>query len=220
MRPPFTYAPPTAPIAVLYRDDDLLFVDKPAGLLSVPGRLLEHRDCLLTRLQGDDPAVLLVHRLDMDTSGVMVFARTPAAQKTLNWQFEQRSTRKTYLAEVTGHPACNSGTVTAPLMRDWPNRPLQKIDAAGKPSQTDWRVIRRAAETSFVELTPITGRSHQLRVHMAGIGHAIVGDLFYADAAVAGLSDRLHLHAAELTCVHPETQQPLTVTAPCDFIAP
>lgn len=220
MRAPFLYSPPMGPIVVLHRDKDLLFVDKPAGLLSVPGRLAEHRDCLLTRLQAEDPAVLLVHRLDMDTSGVMVFARTPAAQRALNWQFEQRSIHKSYLAEVTGHPGCDSGTISAPLMRDWPNRPLQKIDLAGKPSHTDWRVIRRAALTCFVALTPITGRSHQLRVHLAGIGHAIVGDLFYADAVVAGLSDRLHLHAAELTCLHPETQQPFTVTAPCDFIAP
>ena len=220
MRAPFTYAPPMGPIPVLYRDADLLFVDKPAGLLSVPGRLLEHRDCLLTRLQVEDPAVLLVHRLDMDTSGVMVFARSPAAQRALNWQFEQRTIRKTYLAEVAGHPACTSGTITAPLMRDWPNRPLQKIDAAGKPSHTDWRVIRRDANTSFVELSPITGRSHQLRVHMAGIGHAIVGDLFYADAAVAGLSDRLHLHAWELTCLRPDTGKPFSVNAPCDFIQP
>ncbi len=217
MKPPFLYLPPTDPVTVLYRDDDLLFVDKPAGLLSVPGRLPEHKDSLLNRLLSDDPEVRLVHRLDMDTSGVMVFARTAAAQRVLNRQFETRQAAKTYIAEIAGHPQEDSGTVDAPLMKDWPNRPLQKIDPAGKPSRTDWRVLRRLAHTTLVELTPLTGRSHQLRLHMAFMGHAIVGDRFYAAPDLAESSPRLHLHAFQLTCDLPGSGAAYTATAPCTF---
>ncbi|WP_069301218.1 pseudouridine synthase [Neptunicoccus sediminis] len=217
MKPPFLYLPPTDPVTVLYRDDDLLFVDKPAGLLSVPGRLPEHKDSLLNRLQADDPEVRLVHRLDMDTSGVMVFARTAAAQRALNRHFETRQAAKTYIAEIAGHPKAEFGTIDAPLMKDWPNRPLQKIDPAGKPSRTDWRVLRRLDRTTLVELTPLTGRSHQLRLHMAHMGHAIVGDRFYAVPDLAESSPRLHLHASLLTCDLPSSGTPYTATAPCTF---
>lgn len=217
MKPPFQYMPPTDPVQVLYRDDDLLFVDKPAGLLSVPGRLPEHKDSLLSRLQAYDSEVRLVHRLDMDTSGVMVFARTAAAQRALNWQFETRSAAKTYIAEISGHPQTEGGTVDAPLMKDWPNRPLQKIDPSGKPSRTDWRVLRRLAQTTLVELTPLTGRSHQLRLHMVHMGHAIVGDRFYAAPGVAESSPRLHLHAYQLTCKLPTSGAAYTAEAPCAF---
>jgi len=216
MRGPFVYAPPSGTIPVLHETEDVLFVDKPSGLLSVPGRLPEHQDSLLNRLEATNANIRLVHRLDMDTSGVMVFAKTAQAQRELNWQFERRSAVKTYLAEVTGHIAA-SGTVDLPLMRDWPNRPLQKVDPEGKPSQTDWRVLAHKDNSSLVELTPKTGRSHQLRVHMAAIGHAILGDVFYASKAVAAQADRLMLHASTLTLTLPDEDAPRQIIAPCEF---
>lgn len=217
MRKPFTYNPPTTPIAVLYETEEVLFVDKPAGLLSVPGRLDEHKDSLLTRLETANPNIRLIHRLDMDTSGVMVFAKTDAAQRWINRQFEQRLVTKTYLAEVSGQIA-DTGTVDLPMMADWPNRPLQKVDASGKPSITHWRVLQRRADRCIVELTPETGRSHQLRVHMAAEGHTILGDVFYARAAVVAQSDRLMLHASRLCLTLPGEEKPICVTAPsADF---
>lgn len=212
MRPPFTYNPPHDPIVVLHETDTVLFVDKPAGLLSVPGRLDEHKDSLLSRLEAQNSDIRLIHRLDMDTSGVMVFAKTDQAQRELNWQFERRQVRKSYLAEVAGQIA-DAGTVDLPLMRDWPNRPLQKVDAAGKPSVTHWRVLERRDHTSIVELTPETGRSHQLRVHMAAEGHAILGDTFYASEQVAAQADRLMLHAHRLCLTLPNKDAELCVTA-------
>jgi tRNA pseudouridine32 synthase/23S rRNA pseudouridine746 synthase len=218
MRQPFKYSPPTEPICVLHETDEVLFVDKPAGLLSVPGRLAEHKDSLLERLEAENPNIRLVHRLDMDTSGVMVFAKTDQAQRELNWQFERRDVRKTYLAEVIGQMA-ETGTVDKPLMRDWPNRPLQKVDEAGKPSVTHWRVLERRSNNSIVELTPETGRSHQLRVHMAEEGHAIIGDVFYATKAIADMSDRLLLHAYSLELALPNSASRTKIVAPCAFFA-
>ena len=217
MRLPFVYSPPSCPISVLYETDTVLFMDKPAGLLSVPGRLENHKDCLLTRLEAQNSNIRLIHRLDMDTSGVMVFAKTDQAQRELNWQFERRGVQKTYLAEVTGQ-ILDSGTVDLPLMRDWPNRPLQKVDDAGKPSVTHWRVLARKTESCVVELTPETGRSHQLRVHMAAVGHAMLGDVFYATPKVAMQSDRLMLHAHRLCLTLPGDDVQTCITAPCaDF---
>ncbi|MFQ5624312.1 MAG: RluA family pseudouridine synthase, partial [Paracoccaceae bacterium] len=176
----FVYDPPAGPLAVLYRDDDLLVLDKPAGLLSVPGKAAEHRDCLENRARAAFPDTLLVHRLDMDTSGVMVFALNRAAQRHLGLQFERRHVRKTYLARVWGDVTGDSGTVDLPLKNDWPNRPRQTVSEDGRMARTDWRVIAREEEETRVELTPLTGRSHQLRVHMAALGHPILGDRFYA----------------------------------------
>ncbi|MDB4558645.1 RluA family pseudouridine synthase [Amylibacter sp.] len=218
MRPPFIYNPPTDPIPVLFETEELIFVNKPSGLLSVPGRLPEHQDNLLGRLQGINDEIRLIHRLDMDTSGVMVFAKTTQAQKEMNWQFERRSVKKIYLAEVSGQIA-QSGTVNLPLMRDWPNRPLQKVDDNGKPSVTHWRVLERKGDSSIVELTPETGRSHQLRVHMAAVGHAILGDLFYADKDVANQSNRLLLHAYSLKMALPNQSEPVCIAANCEFFS-
>ena len=216
MRPPFVYSPPTYPISVLHETDRVLFVDKPAGLLSVPGRLEEHKDCLLTRLEAQNSNIRLIHRLDMDTSGVMVFAKTDQAQRELNWQFERRHVQKTYLAEVTGQ-IVESGTVDLPLIRDWPNRPLQKVDDKGKLSVTHWRVLARKTESCVVALTPETGRTHQLRVHMAAVGHAILGDVFYATPKVAAQSDRLMLHAQRLCLTLPDDDVQTCITAPCEY---
>jgi len=216
MHPPFVYSPPTYPISVLHETDRVLFVDKPAGLLSVPGRLEEHKDCLLTRLEAQNSNIRLIHRLDMDTSGVMVFAKTDQAQRELNWQFERRHVQKTYFAEVTGQ-IVESGTVDLPLIRDWPNRPLQKVDDKGKLSVTHWRVLARKTESCVVALTPETGRTHQLRVHMAAVGHAILGDVFYATPKVAAQSDRLMLHAQRLCLTLPDDDVQTCITAPCEY---
>jgi len=159
----FTYAPPSDALKILYKDDDIIVVDKPAGLLSVPGRELP--DCLQSRLLALYPDSLLVHRLDMATSGVMVFARNKTAQRHLGLQFERRHTSKTYIARVDGNIAGETGRINLPLIADWPNRPRQMVSwERGKPSITDWEVIAREEAATRLALHPVTGRSHQLRV--------------------------------------------------------
>lgn len=202
---PLIYTPPQVPLQVIHQDADLLVLDKPSGLLSVPGKAAVHQDCLELRVRAQYPEALLVHRLDMDTSGVMVFARTKAAQRHLGLQFERRKTEKTYLARVDGALAEDTGRIDLPLIVDWPNRPLQMVDHhRGKPARTDWRVLAREASATRVELRPLTGRSHQLRVHMQAIGHPILGDRFYGSAAVIAAADRLQLHALSLEIHHPD----------------
>jgi tRNA pseudouridine32 synthase/23S rRNA pseudouridine746 synthase len=196
----FDYRPPPGDPVVLYRDDVMIVVDKPAGLLSVPGKLEGRQDCLLSRLVAADPRVLLVHRLDCDTSGVMVFARTKAAQGDLSQQFEKRVAEKTYVARVAGEMSGEAGTVDLPIGVDWPNRPRQMVDPVhGRAAVTDWRVIGRTPGETRVRLTPHTGRSHQLRVHMLALGHPILGDPIYAEDA----APRLMLHAETLGLRHP-----------------
>ena len=198
------YDPPNDPLVVLHEDAQLLVLDKPAGLLSVPGRGEHLADCLLRRAQAAFPGSLLVHRLDRDTSGVMVFALTPAAQRHLGLQFENRQVRKTYVARVWGRLEPREGTVEAPLIVDWPNRPRQKICLeTGRPAVTDWKVQSHEEAATRVRLFPQTGRSHQLRVHMQSIGHPILGDPFYAEGA-AREAPRLMLHAHELRLRHPD----------------
>lgn len=213
----FVYAPPdTAPV-ILHADDDIVVVDKPAGLLSVPGRGPERADCLIERLRGVFPGVLLVHRLDLDTSGVIVFALTRAAQAHLGRQFESRRTSKRYQALVAGHPAERKGRVDLPLTVDWPNRPRQMVcHKTGRPAQTDWRVIRPEGVNTRVRLSPVTGRSHQLRVHMLAIGHPILGDPLYATGEAADWP-RLMLHAEELRLNHPNSGTSVAFRAPVPF---
>ncbi len=200
----FIYAPSDDPIEIIHEDEALLIVNKPSGLLSVPGRLEEHKDSLETRLRDIYPETLLVHRLDVPTSGVMVFARTKAAQRHIGMQFEKRQTRKTYVARVWGKMTEDDGHIDLPLIVDWPNKPRQKVcHETGKPSQTDWVVLEREADATRVRLHPTTGRTHQLRVHMMAIGHSILGDRFYADDAALMAADRLQLHAEELVLRHP-----------------
>lgn len=211
------YTPPQTPLAILHRDHELLAVDKPSGLLSVPGKGAHLADCLLSRVQAAFPEALLVHRLDRDTSGVMVFALSRHAQRHLGLQFEKRQARKIYLAEVAGEVAESKGTVDLPLIVDWPNRPLQKVDfETGKPAVTDWKLLRRGTQRSRMRLMPKTGRSHQLRVHMREIGHPILGDPFYAPETL-GLEDRLMLHAHQLRLRHPDGGRGVNLTAPCPF---
>ena len=211
------YAPPDTPLSVIHADHQLLIVDKPTGLLSVPGKGAHLADCLLSRVQNAYPEALLVHRLDRDTSGVMVFALTPQAQRHLGLQFEKRQTRKTYLARVWGRLEPKTGTVDLPLIVDWPNRPLQMVDHEnGKPAQTDWRVARYEENATRVRLMPLTGRSHQLRVHMREIGHPILGDAFYATGAARDFP-RLMLHSESLRLRHPDGGISMTFKAKAPF---
>ncbi len=198
------YAPPTDPLKIIHQDHELLVVDKPAGLLSVPGKGEHLSDCLLARAQAVFPDALLVHRLDRDTSGVMIFAMSRHAQRHLGLQFERRQVKKAYVARVWEQVAEKTGTVDLPLIVDWPNRPLQHVNfETGKPAQTDWRVMRYEEGTTRVRLFPHTGRSHQLRVHMKEIGHPILGDPFYAEGAARGFP-RMMLHAESLRLRHPD----------------
>ena len=212
-----TYAPPQDPLVVLHDDHQVLLVDKPSGLLSVPGKGEHLADCLLARVQAVFPQALLVHRLDRDTSGVMIFALTPHAQRHLGLQFERRHVRKTYVARLWGEMTDKTGTVDLPLIVDWPNRPLQHVDHEnGKPAVTDYRVLRADGGESRVRLYPQTGRSHQLRVHMKEIGHPILGDPFYATGPARDYP-RLMLHSETLQFRHPDGGKGMRVSAKVPF---
>lgn len=211
------YNPPQDPLRILHEDQALLVVDKPSGLLSVPGKGSHLADCLIARVQAAFPDALLVHRLDRDTSGVMVFALTPHAQRHLGLQFEKRQTKKTYVAIVSGHVSERTGVVDLPLIVDWPNRPLQMVDFEnGKQAITEWRMARTEGTNTRMRLYPKTGRSHQLRVHMKEIGHPILGDPFYASGAALD-APRLMLHAEELRLRHPEGGKGMRFRAPAPF---
>ena len=211
------YTPPDTPLEIIHEDHEIVVVDKPAGLLSVPGKGAHLADCLLARIQAAFPQALLVHRLDRDTSGVMVFAQTPHAQRALSMQFEQRRTKKTYVARVAGHLQPKTGTVDLPLIVDWPNRPRQMVcHETGKSAVTDWRVMKYAEGETRVKLMPRTGRSHQLRVHMQSLGHVILGDPLYASGAAADYP-RMMLHSLELRINHPESGRGMTFRAKAPF---
>ncbi|MGR3366324.1 MAG: RluA family pseudouridine synthase [Sagittula sp.] len=211
------YSPPSGDIVVLHEDSDLLVVDKPAGLLSVPGKGEDLADCLLSRLEAAFPTVRLVHRLDRDTSGVMVFGLTAHAQRHLGAQFEARKTKKTYVARVAGRLEPKSGEVDLPLIVDWPNRPRQMVcHETGKPALTGWKVMKASDTESRVRLFPYTGRSHQLRVHMLALGHPILGDELYAPETAAQYP-RMMLHAEELRLSHPESGKGMTFRQPAPF---
>ena len=186
---------------LLHADAALLVAVKPAGLLSVPGRGPDKQDCLSVRLQSLFPDALIVHRLDMATSGLMLFARGPAMQRRLSMMFQGREIEKRYVAVCTGRLHEDVGEIDLPLAPDWPNRPLQRVSMQeGKPSLTRYRVLEKDEARSRVELEPVTGRSHQLRLHLASIGHPILGDALYGDAHSA---PRLLLHASRLHFAHP-----------------
>jgi len=205
---------------LLHADNRLLVVNKPSGLLSVPGRGIDKQDCLITRVQVDYPDALIVHRLDFDTSGLLVMARGKAMHRGLSILFQERLVDKRYLAVVAGELVPECGEVCLPLIVDWPNRPRHKVDfATGKPSLTRYRVLSRdAAECcTRVELTPETGRTHQLRLHMQALGHPILGDSLYADAASLAKADRLLLHAQYLAFAHPESGEALRFNCPAPF---
>ena len=213
------------PLQILHADSGLLVLNKPAGLLSVPGRGEDKQDCLSRRVQIQFPDALIVHRLDMATSGVMLMARSLDMQRALSRLFERREVDKRYVAVVHGEmqPADEEngwGLIDLPIAVDWPRRPLRIIDAAhGKPSQTRWRSLAfdSATNSTRVELEPVTGRSHQLRVHLQALGHPILGDALYAPEAVRTQAPRLLLHACALRLTHPESGELMRFESPADF---
>jgi len=212
--------PPHAPrdrgFELIYQDSSLLVANKPAGLLAVPGRGADKQDCLVARVQAEFPDALTVHRLDMATSGLILFARGAEMQSRLSLLFQQRLIEKRYIALVAGKLAPGAGEIALPLIADWPNRPRQKVDHdIGKPSLTRYRLVDYDpdSDTSHVELEPVTGRTHQLRVHLAASGHAIVGDALYHGRP----AERLMLHACLLSFAHPLAGQPLILTSDPPF---
>jgi len=193
-------------IEILYADETLLVVNKPSGLLSVPGRGPEKQDCVEKRVRQTHPTARIVHRLDCATSGLMVMGQTADAHRELSRQFHDREVRKAYIALVYGQVEADSGEVHLPLMTDWPNRPKQMVSEDGKRAHTNYKVLSREQDYTRVHLTPVTGRSHQLRVHMLSIGHVILGDNLYAEGAARDHA-RLMLHAWQLGFTHPETKE-------------
>ena len=212
----FEYNPPSSPLSILSETQDYLIVDKPAGLLSVPGK--QFPDCMETRLKEHAPEALTIHRLDMATSGLMVFAKNKAAQRHLGLQFEKRQTQKTYIADIATESWAKSGRVNLPIWTDWPNRPKQMIDFEnGRRAVTDWTLITSHNGQSRISLHPITGRSHQLRLHMACLGHPLIGDRLYAPDAIFERSTRLHLHAMTLRFREPTGGAWVEFTTECPF---
>ena len=220
--PDFIYQPPMSPyLDIIYQDNDIVVLNKPSGLLTVPGRLPEHQDCLQNRVLKVLPTATVVHRLDMATSGIILMALNKPAHVAISRQFEKRLTQKSYIARVFGKVENAQGSVDQPLICDWPNRPKQKVDhEQGKAALTHYKVLSYRENkdnqiTTLLELTPITGRSHQLRVHMLFIGHPIIGDRLYAHEQALNCSNRLQLHAKMLQIAHPVTEKTLAFTKAC-----
>lgn len=212
--------PPDRGLAPVYLDEHLLVVDKPAGLLTVPGRGEHLQDCLIHRVQRHLPEALIVHRLDMATSGLVLLARGAALQRVLSGLFMQRQVDKRYVAWVHGLVTEDEGLIDLPLITDWPRRPLQKVDPDhGKPSQTRYRVLMRdtVLGRSRLDLEPLTGRSHQLRVHCLAMGHPILGDPLYGTLASRQACERLMLHATALSLLHPVSGDRLDLSSVSPF---
>ena len=203
---------------IIYRDERLIVLDKPTGLLAVPGRGPELQDCLSTRVQREFPTALVVHRLDRDTSGLILLALDLDAQRSLGRQFEERQVDKTYVAVVSGSPQDDSGVIDLPMRKDFDHPPRHMIDLVqGRAAQTHWRVLERCRDRTRLTVEPLTGRSHQIRVHLATIGHPILGDNLYADDIARGLSPRLLLHAERLSVAHPDDRRRMQWHSPCPF---
>ncbi len=203
---------------ILNRDDRLIVLDKPPGLLSVPGIGQEKADCLAARAAAAHPGARIVHRLDRDTSGVIVMALDAEAHRALSIQFQDRIVDKTYVGVVAGVVAGDDGEIYLRIRTDLDDPPRQIVDHVhGRASVTRWRVLERGDDRTRLELRPITGRSHQLRLHLASIGHPVLGDDLYAPPASRDAADRLLLHATSLSVVHPTTAAPMTFGAPCPF---
>jgi tRNA pseudouridine32 synthase/23S rRNA pseudouridine746 synthase len=215
------YTPPAhTGLQILHLDESLIVVDKPAGLLSVPGRGDDKQDCMIARVQVEFPDALIVHRLDMGTSGIMVMARGKAMERSLSILFQTRRVHKRYEAVVAGQVFPTRGEINLPLLTDWPNRPLQMVSfELGKPSCTCYHALayNAVSDTSRVALEPITGRTHQLRVHMQALGNPILGDELYASAALCAKAQRLLLHAAWISLPHPLTTEVLSINSPIPF---
>lgn len=218
-RSSFVYAPPQHALCTIYEDDDLIVIDKPAGLLSVPGRLPEHHDSAYARILRDHPEAKVTHRLDMATSGLLMFAKHRTAEVAISKMFQARTVEKHYIALVQGQLE-GEGSVDVPLITDWENRPRQIVHfELGKPAKTLYQVLDYDVEQdiSRVLLTPITGRSHQLRVHMQYIGHPITGDKLYHPAPTRSPLQRLALHAWDLVFQHPLQGNLLKLQSPLPF---
>jgi len=220
IHPHSNYTPPHDDgLDFIYLDASLVVVNKPAGLLAVPGLGADKQDCLASRVRAEFADALVVHRLDMATSGLLLFARGTEMQRRLSQLFREREIQKRYVAVVAGKLEPLSGEIDLPLIGDWPNRPRQKVDPlSGKRSLTRYRLLAHdaGAGASRVELEPITGRTHQLRVHMAAIGHPIVGDALYGGDAGSGVG-RLLLHASALSFAHPLNAEPLSLASDAPF---
>ena len=227
-KPPaeFIYNPSQKPLDILFQDKDILVLNKPSGLLTVPGRKAEHADSLESRVQALHPRARIAHRLDEPTSGVIVMAMNAASHRNINLQFERRRTQKVYIAKVWGHMNDDEGLVDLPLRCDWPNRPLQMVDhEQGRSAQTNWKVLKREHisikgkdyPVTRVALYPYTGRSHQLRVHMMELNHPILGDEFYAHNQARACAPRLLLHAYKLMIHHPKGGEQVWFESPCPF---
>jgi tRNA pseudouridine32 synthase/23S rRNA pseudouridine746 synthase len=202
----YDYRPPTEPwLTVIHADEDIVVLDKPSGLLSVPGKDPALADCLEARVRERWPTAAMAHRLDKDTSGVIVMCLNKKALGHVGQEFEQRRAKKSYVARVWGDMAEDAGLVDLPLATDWENKPRQRVDyERGRQSKTEWRVEARENGVTRVRLNPLTGRTHQLRVHMLALGHPILGDQFYATGEALAAADRLQLHAEELGFNHPQ----------------
>lgn len=217
------YSPPQSPyLDIIYRDEAIVVVNKPSGLLSVPGKAPQHYDSLWSRLVRVFPTIRIIHRLDMATSGLLVFALHKTAQANLQRQFERRVVDKKYRAHVWGDLPAAAGSIQIAMRCDWPNRPRQMVDPVlGRPAHTNYRVLVAATTSgrcfSEVELEPYTGRSHQLRVHMQWLGNPLLGDKFYAHDAAYHASERLLLHAEHLAFFHPTTNERMAFNAPVPF---
>ena len=200
----------------VYLDEHMLVLNKPSGLLSVPGRGPEKQDCLSKRVQAIYPDALVVHRLDQDTSGLLIMARGIEAQRRISKAFETRQVHKRYVAVVHAQPVSSAmdaegwAVIEGAILLDWPNRPLHIIHPDGKPSQSRWRLLESSDSASLIELEPVTGRTHQLRVHMQSIGHPILGDSLYAPENIRAKTPRLMLHAKSIRLAHPFTEEPLS----------
>lgn len=208
------------PLPILYQDARLLVLDKPSGLLAVPGRGEHLADCLASRAQATFPDARVVHRLDRDTSGVLAMALGLESQRALARQFEERQVEKVYVAIVAGSVAGDAGEIDLPLAKDFEQAqpPRHRVDhQRGRSAVTRWRVLERDARQTRLELRPLTGRSHQLRVHLESLGHPILGDPIYAEGSARSASARLLLHALRLTFAHPEGGRVIECTAPCPF---
>lgn len=216
--PDLYYRPPLGPLSIVHRDDDILVLNKPSGLLSVPGRDPALFDSLITRVRVDFPKAFPVNRLDKDTSGLVLMALNKKAHSVIGTQFEKRMTKKLYTAIVWGHVPQDEGLIDLPLGRDLDKKPRHRVDPEnGKPSQTQWKVVERMQPFSTrLHLVPHTGRTHQLRVHMKAMGHPILGDHFYAEGEALEAAPRLMLHAQELGFTHPNGKDVL-YTVPCPF---
>lgn len=205
-------------LPIVYLDAQLIVLDKPSGLLAVPGLGPENQDNLASRVQAIYPEARVVHRLDRDTSGLVVMALDAESQRRLCQQFQERQVEKTYHAVVMGQPADDAGCIEWPLRKDFARPPRHRVDLLlGKPATTFWRVLSRAADRARLELAPRTGRSHQLRVHLAHLGHPILGDPLYAQAEAHRLADRLLLHASRLELEHPATGRRIGWASECPF---